>query len=59
MTSDVPTILEKIDRSEEMLRTVFKAEKVLKRIQEPIQKLVENLKFIEKRVNIGNEKLEE
>ncbi|EPM6850146.1 helix-turn-helix domain-containing protein [Enterococcus hirae] len=48
MTSDVPTILEEIDNSEEMIRTVFKAEKVLREIQEPIQKLAENLALIEK-----------
>ncbi|EGO8423955.1 MULTISPECIES: helix-turn-helix domain-containing protein [Enterococcus] len=48
MTADVPTILEEIDKSKEILRTVFKAEKVLKKIQEPIQKLVENLALIEK-----------
>ncbi|OTO05116.1 hypothetical protein [Enterococcus sp. 5B3_DIV0040] len=48
MISDVPTILEKIDKSDELLRTVFKAGKILKEFQEPIQKLVENLVFIEK-----------
>lgn len=51
MTSDVPTILEEIDNSEEMLRTVFKAKKVLKEIQEPIQGLAENLAFIEEKKN--------
>ena len=47
MTSDVPTILEKIDESDEILRTVFKAEKILDENYEPIQELANNLDFID------------
>lgn len=47
MTADVPTILEEIDKSKEILRTVFKAEKILDENYEPIQELANNLKFID------------
>ena len=46
MTSDVPTILEKIDRSEEMLRTVFKAEKILDEIYGPVKETANNISII-------------
>ncbi|MDT2698499.1 helix-turn-helix transcriptional regulator [Enterococcus gallinarum] len=46
MISDIPTILEDIDNSEEMLRTVFKAEKILDEICEPIKETADNISII-------------